>query len=162
MADLVPEANGVRSLADAIVPATRPEFVDAIRQVEDLLLQGPTVRIETRHVLHAGLYLRTIRIPPGVLITGALVKIPTVLIVQGDADMFVDGETRRLTGHVELQAAAGRKQMFVARTETWLTMAFATTARTVEEAEQEFTDEHERLDSRRPGGRSEMVVLEER
>ena len=33
------------------------------------------VPIETRHVLHAGMYARTICIPAGVLITGALVKV---------------------------------------------------------------------------------------
>ena len=43
------------------------------------MLECPQVAIQTTHHFHAGLYSRTIRIPAGVMITGALIKIPTLL-----------------------------------------------------------------------------------
>ena len=56
--------------------------------------------------------------------------------------------TGRRLDHV-LAGQPGRKQAFVAHAETWLTMSFKTEARTVAEAEAEFTDEAEHLGSRR-------------
>lgn len=140
-----------------VVPAMSPAAIAAVRNVERIALQLPQVSIATKHVFHAGLYARTIKLPRDVMITGALVKIPTVLIVQGNTDIWLGEETRRITGYAVLPAAAGRKQAFRAYADTWITMMFATTARTVAEAEAEFTDEAAMLGSRRPGNRNDIV-----
>ena len=80
---------------------------------------------------------------------GALITIPTLLIMSGHATLFIGEEDVELTGYAVIPASAGRKQAIYAHADTLLTMLFPTAARTVEEAEQEFTDEPERLGSRR-------------
>jgi len=101
------------------------------------------------HSLHAGLYARTARIPAGVVVTGAEIKLATVLVLSGDATVYTgDGEIR-LTGYHVIEASAGRKSAFLAHADTALTMLFASQARSVDEAEREFTNEFDALASRR-------------
>jgi hypothetical protein len=125
--------------------------IDKVRHIEDVSLAAlPQLVLDTRHSLHAGLYARTVHLPAGVLMTGALVRIPTLLIVQGEAVVYVgDDAPMHLHGYTVIEAAAHRKQAFVARSEVWLTMVFATEAKTVDDAEREFTDEFARLQTRR-------------
>jgi hypothetical protein len=123
--------------------------IRAVRALEERVLALPQVEIATRHVLHAGMYARTVCIPAGVLITGAHITIPTLLVVSGHATLFIGAEDVELKGYAVVPAGAGRKQAIYAHADTLLTMLFPTAARTVEEAEQEFTDEPEHLGSRR-------------
>jgi len=123
--------------------------IGKVRQLEAAALAQPQVPIETTHTLHAGVYSRTVMVPAGVLITGVLVKIPTVVIVAGRALIYGQGGTLPVDGYTVLEAAAGRKQAFLAVTDIHITMTFATSASTVEEAEAEFTDELDLLVSRR-------------
>lgn len=125
--------------------------IGRVRALEGAALALPQVDIQTDHVLHAGVYTRTVMVPAGVVITGVLVKIPTVVIVSGEAIVYGEQGAMPLSGYTVLQAAAGRKQAFVAVTDIHITMTFATTAKTVEEAEAEFTDEADLLVSRRNG-----------
>lgn len=141
MRDLVPSAALAAMSLDAI---------DKVRRLELLSLEHPQVQILIEHVLHAGMYARTAHVPAGVMITGVLVKVPTILIVKGDAIVYVGDDTPlHCIGYNVLQGAAGRKQAFVAETDLCLTMLFPTEAKTVAEAEAEFTDEIEMLQSRR-------------
>lgn len=131
------------------LPPTTPAALDMVRAIEDRVRAAPQVEIETHHVLHAGVYSRTIMIPAGVVLTGALTKIPTTLTISGHASvLFGDAQEIEIAGYHVLAAAAGRKQAFIAHADTWVTMSFKTTAATVEEAEAEFTDEHAHLMSR--------------
>lgn len=128
------------------IPAMSEEAIAKVRLVEDLsLAQLPQLEIPTDHVIHGGLYARTIMIPANTLLTGALVKLPTLLIVQGDAAVYIGDDTLEVRGYNVVPAGAGRKQMFLARTDVYLTMIFPTDVMTVEEAERAFTDEYERL-----------------
>lgn len=120
-----------------------------VREVEKFLLDKPQIEIKTSHEFHAGLYSRSIMIPAGVLITGALIKIETLLILSGDATIVINGVSSRISGYGVIPASAGRKQIFMAHEDTYLTMVFKTSARTIEEAEAEFTDEVDMLGSRR-------------
>ena len=131
-----------------IPPMTTGQITFA-REIERIAVDMPQVAIETSHEFHAGIYTRTIMIPAGVMITGALIKIPTVLILSGDATVLIGDEKIRLTGYGVIPAEAGRKQVFLAHADTYLTMLFKTEADTVEEAENEFTDEADNLGSRR-------------
>jgi hypothetical protein len=133
----------------ANVPAMTSEAIAKTRALEAEAMRMPQVEIHTQHLIHAGMYQRTIMIPAGVMLTGALVKIATSLVVSGDCMMFVGDQTLRLTGYHVVPASPGRKQAFVAVADTWLTMSFASQAQTVEQAEQEFTDELDLLVSRR-------------
>lgn len=130
------------------LPAMAPADVENVGKLQDYMLGLPQVAIATHHHFHAGLYARTIRIPAGVVITGALIRIPTLLIVSGHATVFIGGESIELAGYHVLPGQAGRKQVFAARTDTDLTMLFATDAKTIEQAEAEFTDEADLLASR--------------
>lgn len=144
----------------ATLPAMASATVDQVRRVEDFSLAHlPQDRIATEHVFHAGMYARTIMLPPNCLLTGSLIKIPTLLIVNGHVQVHVgDDAPLEIRGHAVLPAAAGRKQIVHAVADTWLTMVFATPVRTVDAAERAFTDEHEKLFSHRNG---ETVVMGE-
>lgn len=119
-----------------------------VEQLEQQLLLLPQIEIRTEHVIHAGLYARTVTIPAGVAITGALIKRATLLIVNGDVTVSGGAEPFRIQGYNTLPASAGRKTAWYAHTDTNLTMLFATNARTVAEAEREFTDDVDVLMSR--------------
>ncbi|MDP1465701.1 hypothetical protein, partial [Klebsiella pneumoniae] len=73
---------------------------------------------------------------------------PTLLIVSGHVTVFIGGETLELKGYHIVPGQAGRKQVFVAHADTDLTMTFATQAKTVEDAESEFTNQPTALMSR--------------
>lgn len=134
----------------AALPSMLLPQIAKVRDLEEAIAAGPQITITITHTLHAGMYARTAHLPPGALITGALIKIPTLLIVNGDCDVYMGDGTARLTGQHILTAAAGRKQAFLAYNYTTLTMIFPTSATTVEEAEAEFTDEVEKLQTRQP------------
>lgn len=138
------------NLPTKLLPPTTPKGMALVTAVEDVVLAEPQREITTYHVLHAGVYSRTICVPAGVVLTGAVIKVPTTLTVSGRASVLIgDGQEMIVDGYHVFAAAAGRKQAFIAHTDTWLTMSFKTDARTVEEAENEFTDEADRLFSRR-------------
>lgn len=138
------------------LPAMTDEAIGKSRETENRMLAMPQINLPVSHALHAGMYHRTITIPAGVALTGALIKIPTLLIVDGDCEVFTGAEVARLTGHNVLQCQPHRKQVFLAHADTHLTMIFQTQAKTVEEAENEFTDDAARLQSRK-----ENVCLEQ-
>lgn len=126
-----------------------PAAVARVEKLEEQLKLLPQVEIHTQHVIHAGLYARTITIPAGVALTSARIKRATLLIVSGDVIVSGSGQPFRVTGHHVLPASAGRKTAWYAVEDTELTMLFPTSARTVEDAEREFTDEVDTLLSHR-------------
>lgn len=133
----------------ATLPPTTPRALEVVREIEERVLSAPQLDVETWHVLHAGVYSRTICIKAGCVLTGALTKIPTTLTISGDCSILIgDGEEIIVEGYHVLAAAAGRKQAFIAHEDTHVTMSFKTEARTIEQAEAEFTDEADRLMSR--------------
>jgi hypothetical protein len=141
----------VNSLARDIlsVPPSGAAAMMAVRMVEALVEASEQIDLSTHHVLHGGMYSRTIHLDGGTIITGALIKIPTLLVFSGNAYVLIGTEWVDFEGYGVIPASAGRKQAFVARTPVDLTMIFPTQAKTVEEAEREFTDDADRLMSRR-------------
>lgn len=131
------------------VPTMSLRQIGRVYDLERENLKLPQVPIITHHLLHAGMYHRTITIPAGVRLTGALIKRATTLTLSGDATFTAGEGLVRLTGYHVMPASAHRKQAFYAHADTSLTMSFPTKAQTVREAEEEFTDEHEMLFSRR-------------
>jgi hypothetical protein len=131
------------------VPAMNPGQIEAVENLENALSKVPQVEVETSHVFHAGMYCRTVHMKKFVTFTGALIKIPTVVIISGDVSMYMGTGLVRLSGYNVLKGDAGRKQAFFCHEDTSITMLFATNATTVEEAEAEFTDEGDKLVSRR-------------
>jgi hypothetical protein len=135
--------------------------IDKVRQLENELLKMPQVKIATQHIIHAGMYARTIIVPKGVVLTGALMKIPTLLIIQGDFLLFAGDKTITLNGYHIFTGAAMRKQAGVALSDTFVTMIFPTKVKTVKEAEEEFTDEAAGLFSRYDDAINHVKITEE-
>ena len=131
------------------IPAMSRKSIEKVRELEQQLLSMPQVEIKTEHAFHAGLYARTIKIPAGCALSGAEITVDTVLILSGHATMAVDGGSVELDGYHVIQASAQRKQAFIAHSDTYLTMLFHTKASTIEDAENEFTNEPNMLGSRR-------------
>jgi hypothetical protein len=112
-------------------------------------MQEPQVAIATEHILHAGMYTRTVRVAAGILFTSALIKRTTILIAHGRVNVVLNNGVAELEGYNVIPASAGRKLVFLTLGAVEITMIFPTAAKTVEEAEAEFTDEADHLLSRR-------------
>lgn len=140
------------------IPAMAPAAIDNTRALEDTLRALPQVPIETHHLLHAGVYARTICVPAGVMLTGALIRVPTSLVISGDCTAYLGDASRHFVGYHVLAASAHRKQAFQAHKDTMLTMFFATTAQSVEAAEEEFTNEAHLLFSRSADAINHIVI----
>jgi len=143
------------------LPAPSPEALAKVYIAEERILQQEQAPLRTEHVLHAGLYARTVRMPAGIVGVGALIKRATLLIANGDALAFVGEGWAEITGYNVLPASSGRKQIFVTRGPLELTMIFPTQAKTVAEAEEEFTDETEMLMSRADDSGDTVIITGE-
>lgn len=142
------------------MPATRPEMVEALERLEMQLIGNEPCDLPTEHVIHAGMYARTIAMPAGMVLTGALIKRATLVIVTGSAAVLVGEDWLKLEGYNVIPASAGRKQVFVSYSPVIITMLFPTEAKTVEEAEAEFTDDADRLLSRRQNANTVVITGE--
>jgi hypothetical protein len=132
-------------------------LLEKLTHIQNEILQKPQIEVNTEHIIHGGMYVRTIRLAPEVVLVGALVKVSTVLIVSGKTAVFTGEGWIELDGYHVIPASAGRKQIFVTREETSITMIFRTDAKTVEQAEEEFTSEAEALMSRK--NENDTVVI---
>lgn len=135
----------------SVINTMSPSAVAKVAAFEDVLLTLPQVDIATQHTLHAGMYARTVMVPAGTVMTGALIKVATLVIINGDVVVYTDMGSVHIEGYAVLSAAAGRKQAFRTNTDTHITMIFPTQATSVAEAETQFTDETDRLMSRKDG-----------
>jgi len=146
---------------DLRIQPMNPAAIARVCALQAVLLQCPQIDLATHHVLHAGMYARTIRMPADTTLVGALIKIPTLVIVNGHATVTVGDETVALCGFHVLPASAGRKQAWVAHADTDITMIFPSTAQTVEQAEAQFTDDTDLLLSRKQGERDTFTFTGE-
>lgn len=142
-----------------LIPTTSAAARAKVAKLERAMLLCPQADIATSHLIHAGLYARTIMLPKGVVITGALIKLATVLIVSGDVTVTLGASSTRFTGYHVIAASTGRKSAFFAHADTDMTMLFPTHADNVADAEAEFTDEPGLLLSRRQ--RSVTLITKE-
>ena len=148
-------------VAENRIPAMSKQAIDKVRELEAITRELPQVEIATDHVLHGGMYARTICIPAGSVLTGALIRVPTLLVFDGNATVNAGDEAVTLVGYHVLAASAHRRQAFLAHEDTRLTMVFATQAQTVTEAEDEFTDEAHLLISRNPDAVNRITITGE-
>jgi len=123
--------------------------VAAVRELEAHLLTLPQVDLATTHVIHGGMCARTILIPAGVVLTGALTNCDNVCIVCGDITVTTDEGPQRLAGYHVLPAKAGAKRAGVAHADTWWTTIHRTELANIADIENEMTDESAGLGSRR-------------
>lgn len=145
------------TVASERLPAMSSDALAAVRELEARVMELPQVAVRTHHLIHGGIYTRTICIPKGITMTGALVKTPTTLVISGDLTVFTGTDEVRVTGYAVFPGSAGRKQAVFAHADTWVSMSFPTTATSLEEAEAEFTDEVDMLASRQ--STSDQVII---
>jgi hypothetical protein len=93
------------------------------------------------------MYHRTIKLPAGAMVVGALIKVETILTIHGCMSVFLGDDWVTFSGFHVIPAEAWRKQIVLAHEETVVSMVFPTSATTVREAEAEFTDEFDQLQS---------------
>lgn len=140
-------ANDIAIVEHSIATMNETEITKVV-ELEKEFLQHEQIKIATSHILHAGMYARTIIVPAGVALTGALMKVETLLTIQGHFLLFAGGKTKELNGYSIFKGSTNRKQAGMALSDTYVTMTFPTQAKTVAEAEAEFTDDAEKLWSR--------------
>ena len=146
------------ALLDKTLPPTPPEVISWIKEVEGRAREFQQVAVRTEHILHAGMYVRTVHLPAMCHFTNVLIKIPTVLAMLGYCYFLAGNKWVKLTGYNVFPADAGRKQIFITKEPTAITMMFRTNSSTVEEAEMEFTDEFGDLLSRKFSGINEVLI----
>lgn len=125
--------------------------IEMVRVLESEAYNMPQVELETTHTFHAGMYARTIKIPAGIMITGALIKIATILICSGKGLIYTSDGAKEYFGYNIYNGMENRKQAFLASEDTYLTMLFPTLVTSIPEAEAEFTDEADMLLTNREG-----------
>ncbi len=143
----------------AALPAITPSLLSKVNQFEAFAMTAPQVELRIEHIIHGGLYARTLWLPSGVTITGSLLKRATTLIVSGRAWMLINDGWAELEGYNVIPASTGRKQIFVSAGAV-MTMIYATSAKTVEEAEAELTDEADLLLSHRQSNGTTTITGE--
>jgi hypothetical protein len=142
--------NDLTLTGTATIQPMSDKSIDKVFELEGVTKYMDQVDLVTWHVLHGGVYSRTIMIPAGTCLTGALVKVPTTLTVCGDVIVFANEQENRLTGYNVISASSNRKQAFIAVADTYLTMSFATSSKSIMACEEEFTDQACDLMSRDP------------
>ena len=122
--------------------------LDAVRRLEAELLALPQVDLSTESLVHGGMCARTILIPAGTVLTGAMTNMDNVCIVCGDIEVTTDEGVKRLTGYHVLPAKAGAKRAGVAFADTWWTTIWPTQLTDIEAIEDEATPESHLLQTR--------------
>lgn len=135
-----------------------PDAIEKVRLLEAEVLKQPQVQIKTEHVIHGGIYSRTIMVPAGTVTTGVLIKVPTVLIVSGRCLVFIGDERVEVDGYKVFAGSALRKQAVYCIEDTFITMIVASDAHSIEQAEDEFTDEAHMLGSRSSEAVNEIFI----
>lgn len=150
--------NNEITLSNEHIASMSPVAIANVRSLENEILKQEQVKIFTDHVIHAGMYARTIFVPAGVVLTGALMKIATILIISGDFILYAGDQAVELNGYNVLTGNPNRKQAGFAKTDTWVTMVFPTEVKSVAEAEEEFTDDVDLLSSRLDGALNNIRI----
>ena len=124
------------------------EKIRGIREaLKEELVANPNAEVEIpcEQHLHAGFYSRTIFIPKDTVAVGVTITKDTQLVISGHVLMNDGTHVVEIDGYRVLECKAGRAQIARTLEDTYMTMSFATDAKTVREAEDEFTDEPEQL-----------------
>lgn len=125
--------------------------VERVRELEAELIKQPQVDLSTTHVVHGGMCARTIFIPAGTVLTGALTNCDNICIIHGDITVTTDEGTKRLEGFNVLPAQAGFKRAGWTHADTHWTTVFATEKTEIADIEREMTDEDYMLQTQRDG-----------
>lgn len=142
-------ANLITAQVPAILPSaggimpSSPESCAMINRLAVAMREKlvPTKYV-TEHMVHGGIYTRTVRFPPKTLIAAARFIAPTTLIIKGTCDIWSDGDVARVEGYTVIKGSAGRKIALVTVTDVEASMMFRTDLTDVAEIQKQFTDEY--------------------
>lgn len=133
-----------------VIPATTGDALEKVNAVETRMRElyakhaAPDETV-TEHILHGGMYARTVRVKAPQAFASVTITPPSILIVRGKAQVFTGMQFHQIHGYKVIPASAGRKAIWIIEEDTDITAIFPCRAETVEEAELEFTTETEKL-----------------
>lgn len=130
--------------------------IDKVRALEEFVLAAPQVDLRAEMFAHGGLGARTIFVPAGTVLTGALTNLDNVCIVSGDISVTTQEGVQRLVGYHVLKACSGFKRAGYAHADTYWTTLWRTDLTNATEMEDEMTNESAQLQTRR----AEIVFAE--
>lgn len=122
--------------------------VEQARVFEQALATLPQIALPTHHLIHGSMYARTVLIPAGAALTGVLTNLDNICIVHGDITVTTDDGVIRLTGFHVLPASKGYKRVGYAHADTYWTTVLHTNNQTVEDIENEMSNESHLLQTR--------------
>lgn len=146
---------------DLTLRPSSPALLVKLSALGEELRSRPQIQPLTDHIIHGGMYIRTLHLPANVDMMGSLILKATVLIVCGSCSMLAGDERVELEGYNVLPGCAGRKQLFTTRSPVVMTMIFPTSASTVEEAENEVFGESDLLQSRQDSSGDTVIITGE-
>ena len=131
-----------------VLPSLTPEQDSTLIELKEEMLKLPQLDLKTEHLIHGGMYFRSLELKQGTVLLGARIIVPTVVTIVGSARLFTPEDSFDITGFAVLPGYQGRRMVMLALSDVKMSMAFKTDAKTVQEAEAEFTDESDELLSR--------------
>jgi len=124
---------------------------ESIATLKKQLQQLPQITIETKHLIHGGMYGRTVFIPAGSTVTGAKTNIDNICTVSGDITVSTDKGVVRLTGYNVIPANSGYSRAVYAHADTYWTTFLVTDSDNVQAIEEAMTDAAATLQTRKTG-----------
>lgn len=143
------ENNNIIELDSSSVLLQQLLTNDKVTELENIGLDQPQLVLDTTHLIHGKMYARTIFMPAGTLLTGVLSNLDNVCIVCGDITVTTQDGLKRFTGYHVLPAISGSKRAGITHADTYWTTLIHTNNTTVTDCENEFTNETEKLQTRR-------------
>ncbi len=137
--------------------------LDRVSELEEMLLSMPQIDMQTSNKLINGLYARTIVIPEGGCLTGAVHKTDHLCVLHGDITVTTDEGMKRLAGFNVITVKAGAKRAGYAHSETHWTTICQTAFESLEnlpEIENELVEGAENLMTRQAIENKTQEVLQ--
>lgn len=115
---------------------------------------GHAVELDTWHEFADGLVARTILIPAGTCLTGAVHKAEHLNIAAGDITVWTEAGMRRITGYAVLPSMPGAKRAGLAHADTYWTTVHLnpTNTRDLAALEDALVEDAQKLQTRRTVG----------
>lgn len=133
-----------------------------VERLQAAILELPQVVLPVEHVISGGMYARTITIPAGTALTGAVHKTDHLCVCMGDIEVLTDDGPRRLTGLHVLVGRAGVKRAVYTHEDTRWTTICRTSLTDIAAIEDELVEEPESLQTRNPSiGVAGIAALED-
>jgi uncharacterized protein YbdZ (MbtH family) len=122
---------------------------EQVAELEALVLSLPQTDLQTSHVVHGGMCARTILIPAGTVLTGALTNCDNICVMHGGITVTTDDGPLVLNGHHVLPANKGAKRAGWTHLDTYWTTIWPTQLTDITAIEDEMTSEAHKLQTRR-------------